>query len=1291
MPELLTLSLEEHFWDVTDPLIDKLDQLVNLPQGQIDDDTYKQHLFPAELVALSEVDWIRKSINDEYDKLDTYKQEAALLSNLTPLYEEEAKKKALEKELQQKDTFIDTTKAELKRIEGELDKYTTDEDKKHPTYQALVDKQDELDVELANAQTEADKIGSSLEPFYDLDNRIKAENEALKKFRQDNFEKSRSENITSSIDLKIQKRLNQENQDWQQQTIQDLVHKRNTADTKANQRIANYADVRVNMEEPLKILKEQQAIAKVDKSKVDFDVLHKAMNDMAGVTPGIYKEIIEGVAQNATAAELDKKQKNLKEDMTSKLKDKFDAQGSYHDIQLSVDVGAGVSAGLVGIKATFTVAFSLRVSYDENGKFSVKQAVSGEVKAKGEAGLALNEENQLKLKQQVSGNFSNEDGKTYASLDDFIEAESAHMSSAFLDYSLSKKVMPIEQYKNLKIQQKAVAQQEAAIIGKKDLEKKLYLTGLLAPEKQLTVPDRPQINYVRTNSAAASANAKTSAAVKFANSMGFGVGGSYSRTSNHAISYKQKTINLIDDVAAHPTLGKIYGMKQPQSFGFVLNEGNSNVEYSGQESIEKLNTIETQIEAYKLEASSPEGKIKLETLRSQLKGALERLSVEYQTFVQVENNVAQGDGGQEETVRNNFREARGATDSVNYLKAVSLQYANLRKAYDKSFLDNESINEDDKAFMDDFEKDLKTPKFEISDNAYKKVFNIDQKTPTTEVSTKEWGIAVEAKNFNESLNNINATAPGVQLGIKYTETTTPDKERNDEFSLKFNITSQAKGDNFVAKLLQFSDLKKITGADADEQEVSDSILAALQSMATGNLEVKLHRKGDGNGWHVKYVRGYEVSAKKTKLKGTVANVGGVNLLAGGAISTTHVSTIYEKPGFNSLSYITDVYRAKKIRSTGNDDWKLYDEQYKLLDKMVENIKNGANNISTELESWLTELTALNTAEADEMVDKVRTGLTQLRAGGDAEDFKEVFVELVAKKTAQEDKKLNDQFQTRRTAERKGMKQYAADVLAQRMQTIVDTHQLSGSDAASVEGMLDWAKQRHNKAIGHKNSLRIQTTDADSNDLVDPNSPLDPNNPESLTVAEARAEADAALQESFQTLKSVFGVHYTEKTLDELTSSDNPEDQNQALNLLDTQLDTMLSEQSKVYLDEGLSGELTMDAEGNLKIKPIIAQGNTNYYTADAITDKVALLMNRLSYSTEATDKIDSRGIQNEWQQATQNQQRPKLKSRMFSRSMRSLTSNFSNNKSISKYIAQVMQKALERKQSRRPANAMVHR
>lgn len=1203
----LTLSLTDGFWTVGNELIDKLNKLVTRPIPDIAAGGDEQYSFPEEILAQAEVDWIQGHIDHENNELDKYKQVATHLYNLKMLYKEKNQKETFEKQKQETMDLETTLKQELNRVQESLKNFNTDDEApQSETYKQLQKKQAYLNEDLPLVQERLTFLDDSIDAFSGVGDEIRLENQRLRMFRQNNFGVDLTDNITSLTDVFIQEKSNQENQQWQEQVIKKLHVEKNTADTKKENIEDKYAPIRAKMQKPLVALTAQQQLADTDKNDVDFEVLHEAMKNMADVTPGIYKEIIQGVAQNATAAEFDKKRQVLKQDMTEKFKNAFSDGGSTHQIQVEVEVGAGVSAGIISAKATLIASLALTVTKDNNGKLSVKKSLVGGIKAKGKAGIGLSQEQGTQLKAAISAKLANESSKTYDKLDDFIEGEAANTSSAFLDYSLSKNVIPAKQYQNLRVQQKAVAQQEAAIVDKQELEKKLRLTGLLKTAQQLTVPGRTEISYVRTNNTSASGDAKASLAVRFANSLG--VGGSYKRVIGYSQSYKQKTIHLIDDVAEHPTLGKLYGMKQPQSFGFVLKEDTGEITYSGEEAIKKLNDIEAQIDAYQDNADAPDKAIKLATLRNQLKGALEKLSVEYQMFVQAENKTAQDGNSEEKSLRNSLRYNRGAKDSGNYLKAVSLQYVNLRKAYDKSFLENESINEDDQTFMDDFEKDLKSPKFKLPDN-YAKIFNIDQNTPLTEVSTEEKVVAIESKVTNTDLNNLNATAPGIQLGVKYTKTITPDKEENGEVSLTFNITSEAKGANFVAKLLQSSDLKKMTKMDADEKEVSDSILAALKSMATGNLEVKLHRKK--HGWHVKYVRGYEVSAKTAGLKGTVANIGGVNLIAGGTVSTTHISTIYEKPGVDSLSYITDIYRAKKIRTKGPDDWAAYDKKYDLLENMVNNIKTEGSNISIELEDWLTELAASDASENEEMVKKTRTGLALLRAGGDAGDFKDTFVALVAKKTAQEDEKLKKQFQTRRTAQHKDMQEYAQDFIERKKRNIAETHGLTGSNATSVDNLLTWAKQRYNRFLGERNAAYFGTE-------------LDA--PDKLKTP-TQIAADAALQKSFETLKSVFGLQYADKTLDELMNSEKSADQNKALTLLDNQLDAMLDESSKVYLDEGLSGELTMDAEGKLKIKPIVAQGNKKSFIEDAITARVASQMNGVDYNALPATRIDDRGVE----------------------------------------------------------------
>ena len=1247
----LTLSLEDDFWTVGDKLIDKLDKLVNLPGANTDLATYKQHLFPEENLLLSQMEDIQRHIDRENGVLQVYQQEADYVDRLKTLYIQKGKKEGLELQKMLKDIEVQEVTKKLTTLQTQLAKYDAEKDAENDKYKQLLATQKTFRNDLAAAQQGVINLETSIATYDGLDAKIQAENQRLRQFRQTNYQVGTVPYLTSLSEVITDESLVRNKQSEVQLTLNDYAVKMASVDMEAKNVSHKYASIRVKMGEKLAVLKQQQALSKKNKKNVDFEVLHEAMTDMAEVTPGMYKEIIQDVTQNMTAAEYDKKRQRLKATMNQKFAMEFDKPGSKHEVEVEVEVGAGVSAGIASARGTFIATFSLKVAVDDNKKYTVTKALAGKVKIRGRAGVSLTKDEELKMRAAVEAAIKKEGAKTYANRDDFVEGESAGMSAAFVSYSLSNNVIPSKEFKNMKTQQKAIVHQEAAIVGREKLESRLRMTGMLTTDQQITVPARKQITYVRSSNLVGSAAAQASAAVKFAND--FGVGGSVGIEASYTRKHKQKVINLIDDIAQHPTLGKLYSRQQPDSFGFVLTEGVQRVPYKGQQAIEKLEEIEAQVDSLQKEDASDDKEQKLLALRTQMKKCLESLSLEYQTFVQAENRVETGNANFEENLRNDMRKARDTKDSANYLKAVSLQYANLRRVYDKSFTDANPPDPIEKDFMDGFEQDLKCPQFKISPDKFAKVFNIDQNTLTTEVTSVGGSFSIDGKYFDKSVNNLRASIPSVRLGIKYSNTHPPDGDDSEEMALTFNVMTGVKGDNFVAKLLQFSQLKQIAGFGANKQEIENGILAAVQSAAAGNLEVKLHRKA--GGWHIKYVRGYEVSDKKVGGKGTVANVGGVDIIAGGTIGTTHTTTIFERPGVNSLSYVTDIYRARKLRSRGVDDWKLYDKQHKLLDRMVANLKNADSNISKELNVWFKEMGDLNTDEGNALIEEARQKLTRFRTGNNPEtadteeaEFREVFEKFIAKRTTDEDAYVNKQFHTRRTAQLKDMRVYAAEVIADRMQKIVNEHDndVSDDDAKSVDNLLAWAKKKYKLAVAHR---------------------------------EANQEDDAAedaLQKSFKTLKSVFGIQYATNTLEELISSGKAENQNKALSMLDTEIDAILKDQANVYLDKGLTGELTMEADGKLKIKPQIAKGKANIFTKEMITNQVQGQLDGFRYEALPTTKIDSRNMEAAWQQSAPSRQDSHRFSRLASRSMRSLQSHVTRNKKISQYISQVMEKAL---------------
>ena len=1238
--EDLTLSLEKDFWTVGDLLIEKLDKLANPPTG---DSPPEAHRFPDENVLYDQIKFAREQATNLTAVVANYKDGEAAIQELNILYVQQGTKTALEiKEPLQAAEKLDAEE-KLEEIIKQLATYDSAETAENEEYKKLLARQISVGAEVEGKRVLLNDTKEKLVALAEVDQQI----ERVKQRLQTSLSAEEITEITSLDSVITKEELVQEKRNSAEADL--VAYKTDVATLEAITKTLaeQYDKIKANMRTELAELKKFQASS--DRKNVDFDLLQKSLTKLAGVTPGIYKEVVQEFTQNASAAEYDVKREQLKKTLTGKFKDKFNQPGSSHEAEVEVEIGAGISAGALSARGTFIGSFKYKVGLDASGKYSITKEFGGKIKIRGRAGVELSEDDALKIRVGIAGALKKEGTNTYNSMDDFIDSESTGFSAAFLDYSLGSKILPTNIYKDQKAKNKVIKFQEEAIAGKASLEHKLRLTGMLRADQQLTAPVRKNISYVKSSATTASAEAQASLAFKFNNY--YGVGGGIKLEGSVSQNHKQKVINLIDDLAQHPTLEKLYAIKNPQGYLFVTREGTERMVYSGSQALEKLNAIETQIDEYRKNPDPASVKLSVEELRRKVKHSLERLSLEYQSFVSAENNAESGGSTEHKDARDKMRASRGTNDSANYLKAVSLQYANLRRMYDKSFGDNEPLDLETKDFMDGFEQDLKCPQFKISEKKYKSVFNIDQKTEASTVLSNGVFITLESKAFFEGADNLRAAVPGVRLGMKYANTTTPSGDVSEEMSLSFNVLTGVKGDHFVAKLLQLSDIKKYFESSDNEQEVKAGITAALQSAVAGNLEVKLYRKK--NGWNIKYVRGYEASEKKIGGK-AVVNMGTVDAIVGGSVRTAHVTTVFERPGVNSLSYITDIYRARKIRSKRAGDWEAYDKETGLLDKMVAKLKDKKSNIAKEMNEWLKEMAETNTPESVEMATQMKDKLKIYQGSNSAEaisEFKEDFVKLIAQRTANEDTRNLAQFHTRRTAQRQSMRAYAADVIAKRMDVIVQENNLTEADGGSVDKMVKWAKKRYKKALA-----------------------------DVATKNPSEAEAKQALKASGEVLKSVFSIEYTSTTLEDLISSDKKERHNIALNMLDTEMNALLEEQAKVYLDKNLTGELATDVDGKLKIKPKVGKGKENIFTGSKITSQVNAQMKDLECEVLPTAQIDSLGQEAAWKEPAPRRLTSHKSARLLSKKMRSFKSYLpGGNQKISQYIATVMEKAFEKR------------
>ena len=1229
MPELILLP-EEDLWTIVDPLIDRLEKLSTNSDDRTEDVDPKDYRFLDENMLLDQIVFKQGQIATEETKMESYAEEAASLAEFRKLFAQKEEKPKLENLQVAQAQEVADLEQKLTEVTNQLASYNSNTDAENEEYKKLVKDKENLDIYLAIANTTLAQTNTAIEQIGDLDVKLTAEKQNFREIRQRRGEEAGTiPEVTSLLKVGILETDLKKGQEATQKTLNDYQVTKNRLETDVKRLERRYKRIRVAMREKLEPLKD---LSESKSSNVNFEYLRESLNEMADVTFGKYKEIIRDIARNATAAEFDKKRQNEKAVLSQIFADNA-PPGTKYEEEVGAEIGINKFLGSLSVDGYLSIRLTLSVEVDDQERYKVSRSLKDNAQVTGRGHMELNDEKEAEIRLAVKDTLAKEAYKTYDSREAFIEGESASISTEFLNYSRDRQAFSREEWDKMDSEEQAIAYQEIAIASKNRLEQGLRLTKLLTNTQQVKVADLPKITYLRAENLTKSLDAQASTAVEFANNLEPRRGLQVDISSPK--NYQQKVVHLIDDVTQHPTIERFYAMENPKAYQFSFSEDNSikAVDYEGVAALKKLNDTEDFIDHYQQQMPSDETEQGLAVIRGQLKKNLEVLAREYQTFVQAENEITLGDKAKQLKFRDELRKARGVKDSASYLKAVSLQYASLRRVYDKTFTVANPPDPNDQAFMDGFEQDLRVPKFHLSDQAYAQVFQVEQRNQETEVVTMRSGFTKEGQYFKASGDNSQAVIPDVYFGFKRVSTI---KLNNGatiaELSLSFNVPAGVQADHFVAKMLQLPEIQSVLGTEANRQEVEQGLVAALKSATSDNLELKL--QGSNGGWHTKYVRGYKVSDIEEPIP-EMARIQGKNL------STTQAVPVFERPGVNSLAYITDVYRVKKLQTQGADDWKAYDEEHQMLDQMVANLKATDSNISSDLQSWLQ---GMDTDQDRDLVQEVTQKLAMLQGSNDTDlqantdAFKEVFVRLIAQKTSQEDAPAKQRFQTRRTAPRQDVRVYAAELISRRMQDIIDTYNLPPSDWEAIDKMVDWAKKNYKRAV-----LRKQKNPND-------------------------AEADTDLQESFQTLKSVFGIQYTTNVLEGLISSKNPLDQSQAISLLDTQLSALLYKQTKVYLDEGLAGELTMDADGKLKIKPIVAKGKGNRFDKDDIDAQVHFQIGDFAPIQEATKVIDKRGIEVNWQPTDQ-------KEKGMNRLMRAASSRVQSlgfGKTISSYINDVL-------------------
>ena len=1309
MPEL-TLSLDKDFWEVGIPLINQLDDLASPSTNTVDANTSEKHLFDDESAEWAQVKGTRTQITEQDQTLALHQSELYNLDNLKTFYGYEANIAAATQQKQAQQSVVDdidqrlnTVKHNLANIPPEADRTETEEQ----TYQNLLAEQTTLTQNLDNEKQKLDSI--EIPTYGNLQSSIDHAHQELSRVRTQLYPGKSFPNITSVQEAENNELASREKQQAAQDLLKTYKIKEATATTKAQRITASYDKIRQNMRGKLvelkafkKVAEDNIGKAKNEQAQIDFHALHKSLQDMAKVSPEFYKELIQDVNQNFAATELDKKREEIKTTLEQNFSYLQDKKGSSHEAKLQVDLGAGVSALLGGARGTLSGVRTIGVSVNSFNQYQVTKGWDLAAGLMTFGGTSISESDKAKILAGADVDFNSSTTTIYNSLADLIDAESGNISTTFLDFSLAHHNWRLfEKRKNQLTQQEAIKQQKIASGNRAHLQQNLRRVGILSDQQELTVPAVKKVSHVSTKSKTLSGDAYAGATLRFGNH--FGVGGRFELNGSRTTSYDSKTIHLIDDLAENPIQSKLYARRYPSYFGFKVIEAQQEKTYSGQEAVDKLAQIEAEIDALQQEASSSnEEKLEIEkqlgARRRLLATALGSLSRDYQTFVFNERKVNGGNNvlsklwvnQQAKSDLNTLQQSRGAKNSVTYLQAVSLQYASLIRAYNKSFTEAHPANENEQIFikeMQHFEQDLKNPPFQISKKDYADKFGITEETGNTIVYNVGADLMVaNPKGFvDHEDQSAQASALGIRVGMKYSATTDPQGYKTDTMNINFNVPANVDsfGTNFVANILNMTDIKNLLTKrkekpndtndsdteneepDADIHEITNKLNQAVAA-TLGQIDLQLYRKN--SGFHIKYVRGYEASNKKVGGTAVIPVGGTTTARIGGSIALNQQSLIYESPGDNTLSYLTTLYNNKEIQDENNGSWGAYDQEYQLIDKMMVKLKDPQNNISNELEVWFKEMKEYHN-DRDDLVADMEQKLLEFRAIKDADvetddakaktaEFKKAFVKFVGQRTDDENAYYDNLFHTRRTVLGKEMREHAADVIAQRVEKLITTHSIPNESTESIESLKTWAKKRYNKAVKTKQDN------------------------------ENSEEAAQELQASFDALKSVFSVEYTSKMLEDLISSKKIVNQNEALNLLDTQLDALLKEQGKVYLDKGLTGELTMEADGQLNIKPVLARGSEDLFSNDKIAKSVENQMGSetdsdsgLNVNTLPAYEINMRNEEVIRQQVSLSKHHQL--SRMASRSKRSFTNLVNingNQKTISQYIAKVMQNALLKRQ-----------
>lgn len=1262
MPDEVILTTDEQLWDVLTPLLDTLDNTV-------------ADRFPEEAVVSGRLDLAKKNkINAEKEKEATDnvdKTAEKLIKTYTEIYTLSQTVGSPELTIQGYENVESNCKLEVEKFQTQLNSLTdTETARKESLSQSLKKAQQDynnavekrkaatlLKVLRGNVGFEKDALLESLTTIEssipDSDERaitdLKKRIAAIRENTVSTFETVEDGYQRGNLSAVVNDLVS---------LSREMAVKKEKAEKEFNTskaQIESYTKESTELREKYRVQREsiKAAIEKIKKHKTKgsaYTEISADLKELSNLTPGLYSQTIKDFNTACNCAEHLRKDIAVRENLSKKYSEKLKQGGDTHTLDIEVEVGVGFEVLIADIRATVIVGMELEVTKLGDGKLQAKRKLDGKINIRGRAGVELSESEALKIRAGLKGITSIDKGRIYNSMDDFISEESKTCMAAVIAG------------KDGKAQRKYISETQQLLSETNSnfslLQNRLTLLGALTDktkeppvQKKLRLVKQQHIDMVTSISKSASFDAAASATFKVNDfGAGVGLGGGASMTA----TTKYRSISYLDDITEQPVLQKIYAMKNPKNMGFYVVDAKNQIKYlTENQAMNEMDRIEKDIARYKTRQDG-QSQIDLANCQENILNNIKLLHAEYDSYVTLKNYIDHGNDNADAKKRiKELNKRRGVNDEAEYVKAMALQFATIRGLYEGSFDSPTDVPDEAKSLSTSFSEDLKIPRIKMSSTSLKKAFGTEAKTDTTVVTGFNGYFHIDAKAILDK--SADKSRPGISFKVaaSYEQKEAPNQPLEENFKLKFNTNLGAKGDNYIAQLFQIADISKRFKDDA--ADIQKELKGVFANVADGCVELDfVRRKGK---WTLKSAKGYDEQDKKIGGKLTVGT--DVQLIAGLTLQskTKRLRNVYF--GTKTLAALTDIYRAKHFDTAdSSDNWNKFRKEHGLLKKMVAQLKaenpvdaesqsDTKKTLTGDVEEWITDLSNSSDTEDNEAVKKFKQAWNNGQGEDDA--IEEALNTLVKHKVKAEDKATAESFLRRRKMERRDINDYAAKLITDDIDNVLTEYkaEIGTEDVNSIDKLLTKAKTVYDKDKSERN---------------------------------------------FKFLKKVYAIDYASRQLDDLARHGDVEDQNKAIAMLGSEMQSML-DSDKVYLSDRVEGKLIRKSSGQLEVQPVIRKGLSKTIKQSEIATLSESKMKGLTASTLTPQMTNDRGEVVSWKSDSYRESAydsyKKARSKK-SHSLRSMKTRlkWSNRISISDAIAKVMEQRYKKQQQQQKRAAL---